>query len=136
MRFQTSGKYTQGVSDVDPTVTPGTILEDHVMRLSDLVLAPTVLYMALIGAAGETLTLDLFALVDETNAVPDPDDLTVSRYVNANHVWVEFAAGVVVANGKLEIHTPDLPLGGVVYAQRKSDSITAGQTRVLVAAWG
>jgi len=136
MRFQSSGKFSQGVADVDPTVSPGTISESHVLRLPDLKEKPSALYLALIGAGAETLTLDLFSLVDETNAVPDPEDLTASRYVQSTHTWVEFAAGVVVANGKLEIHTADLPKGGVVYAQRKSDSIAAGQTRVLTAAWG
>lgn len=136
MKYQTSGKYTQGASDPDPSTNPGTISEDHVLRLPQLDKAPTALYMALIGSGSETLTLDLFSLVDETDAVPDPDDLSTSKYVQSAHKWVEFASGVLVVNGKLEIHTSDLPKGGVIYAQQKTDTIAANQTRVLVAAWG
>jgi len=130
MRFDGSGKYEQGVADVDPVATPGTILQDHIFNLPDRPEDTEALYLALVGTGGETLTLDLYFLLDETNA-GDP----VSRFIDSSHRWFQFATGIVVTNGTLQKITASLPGGGVIYGRRTADTITAGQTRVLKSAW-
>lgn len=135
MRFQTSGKFEQGVADVDPVTLPGSLLQGHIFVLPETlpgVNAPD-LWIALIGSGSETVTLTLYFLIDETS----PYNTDVTRYINSNHKWFQFASGVVVTNGTLQIVSAGagVPSGGVVYARRTADTITAGQTRTLVAAW-
>ena len=132
MRFQTSASYLEGETDIDPIASPGTILSKHVLVLPEAKTPcpATALWLALIGEPAETLTLSLYLLVDETNHIE-----SVERFVNVGHVWFPIATGVVVTHGTLLAHTSGIPAGGVVYARRTADAITAAQTRNLVAAW-
>lgn len=132
MKFQTSGKYTEGVADIDPIAAPQNVKPEHVLALPEGKVGriPDALWLALLGASTETVTLDLYFLVDETDKAVGPE-----RFVSANNRWFQFATGVVVTNGTLQKITADLPAGGVVYARRTADTITASQVRSLAAAW-
>lgn len=132
MRFQSSGKFEQGVADVDPTASPGTILPGHILALPEGSFGDpaAALWLALLGVSTENLTLSLYFLIDETAKV-DP----ASKFISASNRWFQFASGVVVTNGTLQTVTANIPAGGIVYARRTADTITAGQTRNLVAAW-
>ena len=132
MRFQSSGKFTEGVADVDPVSAPATLKPEHILPLAEGSMGdtPDALWLALLGTASETVTLDLYTLIDETDRAD-----SVARFIDANHRWFRFATGVVVTNGTIQKVTADIPAGGVVYARRTADAITASQTRVLAAAW-
>lgn len=132
MRFQSSGQFEQGVSDVNPVATPATILPGHVLPLPEGSFGDpaSALWLALLGVSAESLTLSLYFLIDETEYA-DP----ASKFISASHRWLEFATGVVVTNGTLQTVSANIPAGGVVYARRTADTITAAQTRNLVAAW-
>lgn len=130
MRFQASGKFEEGTTGVDPVTGPENISTDHVFVLPDKPEKPTALYLALAGASTETVTLTLYFLLDETGVGADS-----SKYVDADHRWFQFATGIVVTNGTLQTVTADLPGGGVVYARMTAETITASQTRTLLAAW-
>jgi len=134
MRFQSSGQFEQGVADVDPVAAPQSILAAHVLGLPEAELnAPaSALWLALAGAGVETVTLDLYFLIDETDVKND-----VSRFIDSGHRWFQFATGVVVTNGTLQTVAAGagVPAGGVVYARRTGDTIAASQTRPLLAAW-
>lgn len=130
MRFQATGKYEQGVSDVDPVTNPDTILSEHLFTLPDRPDDPTALYLALEGTSTETVTLTLYFLLDKT-----PIEGTNAKYINAANRWFQFASGIVVTNGTIQKVTADLPGGGVVYARRTADTITASQIRPLHLCW-
>jgi hypothetical protein len=130
MRFQANGKFTQGVADVDPVASPGTIIEDHVLNLPRRPMGTREVFLQLIGTGTETLTIDLYFLIDETDLGQNK-----SRFVNASHKWIHVASGTVITNGVTQKITVNLVEGGVLYARRTADTITASQTRVLLAAW-
>lgn len=130
MRFQASGKFEEGGSDYDPISAPESILAEHILTLPDKSEKPTALYLALAGTSTETVTLSLYFLLDETDALGN-----VTKYIDANHRWFQFATGIVVTNGTLQTVTSSLPGGGVVYARMTAETITAGQTRTLLSAW-
>jgi len=134
MRFQTSGQFTQGQADVDPVAAPENILPAHVLPLPEAEFnsPATALWLALLGAGAETVTLDLYFLIDETDRKASSE-----RFIDAGHRWFQFATGVVVTNGTLQqvAAGAGVPPGGVVYARRTADTIGAGETRPLTVAW-
>lgn len=129
MRFQTSGQYLAGAADVDPEAVPGTILGSHVFPLAEHP-NPARLGLLLLGVALETLTLDLYFLVDETDPVQGP-----ARFVLASNIWVPFATGVVLVANTPEFVGTDLPAGGVIYGRRTADAIAPANTRKVLGAW-
>lgn len=137
MRFHGSGSYEQGVADVDPVAAPATILLDHfidpkytVGRNQSMPEEFSTLYLVLLGTGAETLTLDLYFLIENLNMDAKP-----SEYQIAATRWLQFATGVIVTNGTLQTVTSGLPRGGTIYGRRTADAITAGQTRKLLVAW-
>jgi len=131
MRFQMSTQFEEGVADVDPVAAPQNILTEH-MGTPDKYAPedPDALFLALLGTAAETVTLDLYLLIESKEPAAQP-----SEYVEAGTRWFRFATGIVVTNGTLQKVEADLPAGGIVYARRTADSITAGQTRSLLMSW-
>ena len=131
MEFHATAKFEQGVSDVDPVAAPATILEDHfLLPDSKAPKDPSALYIALLGASTETVTLDLYFLIENGK-----HSQKYSDYKNADARWFAFATSQVVTNGTLLKITTGLPAGGIIYARRTADTITAGQTRALQIAW-
>lgn len=131
MRFQASGNFLAGQADVDPVAAPATILVGHMMAPKRSVTKePASLDIILLGTGGETLTLDLYFLVEDKD-IP----ATIGDYVSSASRWFQFATGQVVTNGTLLKVTAGLPAGGVMYARRTADTITGGQTRPLYMAW-
>jgi len=131
MRFQMSTQFEQGVTDVDPAATPQSILLEH-MGTPDKYAPedPDALFLALLGATTETVTLDLYFLVESKEPAAEPHE-----YQEAGSRWFQFATGIVVTNGTLQKVEADLPAGGIVYARRTADSIAAGETRPLLMSW-
>ncbi len=130
MRFQASGSYLAAEADVDPVTTPQSILEKHLLKFERSAREdPDKLQLALLGTSTEDVTLDLYTLVEDRLAI-DSD-----RYISSTKRWIRFATGTIVTNGSITEVTTALPAGGVVYARRTADTITGGQTRVLVARW-
>jgi len=131
MLFHATGVYEQGVSDPDPETAPQNVLVNHIlMPKRDAPRNPTTLYLALLGTGGETVTLDLHLLIESGRP-----DAKRADYINADARWFKFATSEVVTNGTLAKVTSGIPAGGIIYARRTSDTITAGQTRSLVMAW-
>jgi len=131
MRFQMSAKFEQGVADVDPVTAPQNILVEHFcdpgVKAPD---DPEALYLALMGTGAETVTLDLYLLIESKNV-----DAKAADYKEAGTRWFQFATGLVVTNGTLASVTANLPAGGIIYARRTADAITVGQTRSLLMSW-
>lgn len=131
MEFHATGSFEQGVSDVDPVAAPATVLSEHILwPRRDAPKDPTTLYLALLGTGSETVTLTLYLLIE--NGKPDA---TKADYIASGTRWFQFATGQVVTNGTILKITSGIPAGGVIYARRTADAITAGQTRKLVMAW-
>jgi len=131
MIFHATAKFEQGVSDIDPVAAPATILTDHVLWPGkNAPKDPATLYIGLLGTASETVTLTLYLLIENGKA-----DAKVSDYQTTSARWFQFATGQVITNGTLTKITSGIPAGGVIYARRTADAITAGQTRPLVIAW-
>jgi len=134
MRFQASGQFLAGQTDVDPAAAPNTILLPHLLvprPRREEINAPSVLKLALLGTGAETLTVSLYGLVEDVDRPQSRADLKA-----AGIRWTVFATGVVVTNGAYTNVTSDLPIGGILYARRTADTITALQTRALHMAWG
>lgn len=133
MRFTASGKMIEGgAGEVDPAATPITILDDHVFRFhGDRRETHAALHLLLLGVAGEEVTLDLYYLVEFGSDL----DQTNPKLKVAGTRWVQFATGIVVENGLLRTILGNLPAGGPIYARQTADTITAGQTRTLLAAY-
>lgn len=133
MRFQGSAKMHHGETDYDPITNPGDILPQHILTLPE---APesgspaSALWLALVGVLAETVTVSLYFLIDETDKGAD-----ASKYISSSNRWFLFASDIQVDNGILKTVQLGIPPGGVVYARRTLDTIAAGQTRTLVAAW-
>lgn len=131
MQFHATAKFTQGVADVDPVAAPATILEEHfLIPDSAAPKDPSALYIALLGASTETVTLSLYFLIENGLMGQTFDDYKVSTAR-----WFPFATGQVITNGTLTKITSGLPAGGIIYARRTADAITASQTRALQIAW-
>jgi hypothetical protein len=131
MLFHATAEYAQGVSDVDPVAAPATILSDHVLwPKRNAPRDPTTLYLNLLGAGAETLTLSLYFLVESGKM-----DVTIGDYINTGTIWIPFATGQVITNGTLLKITSGIPAGGIIYGRRTADTITASQTRKLIMAW-
>ena len=131
MQFHATAAFEQGVADVDPIAAPATILTDHVLwPKRDAPTDPATLYIVLEGTAAETVTLDLYFLLENGRV-----DAKISDYINTSARWFQFATGQVITNGTLTKITSGLPAGGAIYARRTADAITAGQTRKLRIAW-
>jgi hypothetical protein len=129
--MQDYGSYEQGVADVDPVAAPATILEGHYFKFQRKVTqSPTKLILQLLGASAETLTVTLYALNENLG-----EEAGFTDYATTGARWYQFAAGVVVTNGALQMVTSGLPAGGTVYARRTADTIGAGETRKLALAW-
>lgn len=133
MRFGASAQIAQGgAGEVDPSASPATILDAHVLRFAgDKRQRPSALQLLLLGAGIEDVTLDLYYLVEFGSDL----DQTNERLKVAGTRWVQFATGIVVQNGVLKVVTGTLPSGGPIYARRTADSITAAQTRTLLVAY-
>lgn len=131
MDFHATGQFEQGVSDVDPVAAPATVLAAH-MLLPDRQAPkdPNRLYLALLGTGTETVTLDLYFLYENGKPTAKKAD-----YQTTSARWYKFAESVVVTNGELLTLSANIPPGGMIYARRTADTITAGQTRTLAAAW-
>lgn len=138
MKFELSGKYTQGASDVDPSASPATILQEHIlvpkvepaMERTSIPRDPSELWLLLVGSAAETVTLSLYFLLEDMGRVASRVE-----YIDANHKWFSFATGIVVTNGVIQKVASGLPAGGVIYGRATADTIGAGQTRSLVGSW-
>lgn len=131
MRFHATAKFEQGVADIDPVAAPATILTTHVLWPEKTAPKdPATLYLALLGTGSETVTLDLYLLVENGKA-----GTKISDYVTTTARWFQFATGQVITNGTLTKITSGIPAGGVIYARRTADAITTAQTRPLVMAW-
>jgi hypothetical protein len=131
MRFQATGTYIQGTADVDPVAAPATIQTNHFFSFKKNVTeSPIKLILALAGAAGETVTVDIYTLLEHLDESALPADYAVSATR-----WFQFATGQVITNGALSVITSALPAGGSIYIRRTADAITAGQTRKLSVAW-
>lgn len=131
MLFHATGSFEQGVSDIDPVAAPENALSEHILMPKRLApVDPTTLYLALLGVSSETVTLDLYFLIE--NGKPDAKK---ADYINTAARWFQFATSQVITNGTLTKITSGIPAGGIIYARRTADSITAGQTRKLTMAW-
>jgi hypothetical protein len=131
MKFDAAGRYLEGEADVDPVAAPATVKADHILNPKSGVMDdPAALHLVLAGTGSETVTLDLYMLVEDLG-FPS----SVSAYINTNTRWVRFAQGIVVTNGIPTILTENIPSGGVIYARRTADTITASQERALLAGW-
>lgn len=131
MRFTGSARFTQGVADVDPVAVPATILPQHVCPMEDGV-GPSTLLLMLAGAAAETVTVSIYALVEDYDEGADP----ATKFVGAGKRWFQIASGIVLTNNVLVEVTPSpIPTGGTIYLRRTADTITAGQTRPVIAQW-
>jgi hypothetical protein len=131
MEFHATAKITEGVADVDPVAAPETILNAHFMQPPiSAPKDPTALYLALLGGAGETVTVDLYFLIENGKAGQN-----VADYKNTSAVWFKFVTAEVITVGTLTKITAGLPAGGIVYAAVTADTIGAGLTRDLVMAW-
>lgn len=127
MRFEAAGTYAAGVADVDPVAAPETLLLTHFLHLQRRqpdgdVLGRRIL-LALEGAAGETLTVELWA----------QDEDVAGTVTGAGRRFYLIGAAVVVTANQLAEVTAEVPPGGVVYARRTADAIGGGQTRRLLA---
>lgn len=131
MEFHATAKITQGEADVDPTSAPETILEDHFLKPKPGVTKdPSTLYLALLGAAGETVTVNLYFLIENGKSGQG-----YTEYKNTSSKWFEFLTAEVITVGTLTKITSGLPAGGIIYARVTGDTIGAGETRDLVIAW-
>lgn len=132
MRFQATGTYIQGTADVDPVAAPTTIQTNHFFDFGRHVTkAPTKLYLTLFGTASETVTVDIYTLLEHLD-----ESATVANYAaDAASRWVQFATGQVITNGVVTAITSALPAGGPIYIRRTADAIASGQTRKLSATW-
>jgi len=131
MKFHGNAKIEQGVVGVDPTSAPETIVEDcFVQPHPDITMDPDALYLALVGGAGETVTVNLHFLIENGKADQGFDD-----YKDSGSVWFEFVAGEVITVGTLTKITTGLPAGGIIYVEVTGDTIAAGETRDLRVAW-
>jgi len=131
MDFHATAKFEQGVSDIDPVAAPQTALPGHFLwPTRSAPKDPTALYIALLGASTETVTLTLYFLIESLGI-----DASVDDYISTTARWFQFATGQVVTNGTLLTVSSGIPAGGVIYARRTADTITASQTRALVSAW-
>ncbi len=135
MRFTSGGQFTDSEADIDPVAAPETALGGHILRFKDdptvVLETPNVLSILLLGTGVETLTLDLYFLVESLDRVAQAKD---SNVIATGQVWVQFATGQVVTNGTLLRITAGLPNRGLVYARRTADTLAA--PRQLLAAWG
>ena len=131
MNFHATAKFEQGVADVDPVAAPATVLSTH-MLLPDRSAPsdPDRLYLSLLGTGSETVTVDLYFLYEDGKP-----DAKKADYITTTARWYRFATGVVITNGELLTLSANIPPGGIIYARRTADSITAGQTRTLGVAW-
>lgn len=130
MRFQASGQYTQGVADVDPVAAPTTLIAGHMLIPNYEKENPTALWLILDGAAGETLTLSLYYVIEDRFPVG-----TAATYTTSSSKWFQFATGQVVTVGNPLQITSGIPNGGIIYGRRTADTITSAQTRNLLMAW-
>jgi len=130
MRYQASGQYAQGVSDVDPVAAPATLLPGHFLIPHTNTDNPAALWLILDGAAGETLTLSLYYVIEDR--FPSGNAAT---YTTATAKWFQFATGQVITVGTPLAITTGLPNGGIIYGRRTADTIGAGLTRNLLMAW-
>jgi hypothetical protein len=128
MRFEASGTYLAAQADVDPVAAPATLLENHMLLLQRRqpdgdVLGSRIL-LALEAPAGETLSVELWALDEDTQG----GDTGALR-----RLYLIGAAAVVVTANQLAEVTVEVPPGGKVYARRTADTIAALATRRLLA---
>lgn len=131
MRFQATGTYIQGTADVDPVAAPETIQTNHFFGFGrHTTTSPTKLILALAGTGSETVTVDVYTLLEHLDESAVPTD-----YKAVGTRWYQFATGQVVTNGALTVITSALPAGGSIYIRRTADAITSSQTRKLSAAW-
>lgn len=132
MRFLDSATIVEGVADVDPVATPESIDRDHVMAFTkNRKMDPTALFLALMGTGAETVTVDLYLMVEDFGAT----ETEPNKYIGASKRWLQFATGIVVTNGTLQTVTSGLPAGGVVYVRVTGETLGGGQTRQLLASW-
>lgn len=133
MRFQTAAQITQGVADVDPIANPDQILLDHLMQFkAPTTVNPDKLMLALVGIGAEAVTLTLYFLIEDSDALAT---VSAEYLQNAARRWLQFDTALTVTNGTIQVATTGLPAGGVIYARVTADTIGASQTRSLLAAW-
>lgn len=131
MRYDSAGRFLQGEADVDPISAPETVKEDHILVPRSWAMKdPSALHLLLAGASTETLTVDLYMLVESLGISE-----TISSYITASTRWVRFAQGIVLTNGVPVVITENIPSGGIIYARRTADTITASQERTLYSSW-
>lgn len=131
MRFDGSGTFLAGQSDVDPVAAPNTILSGHFLSPgSKSVKNPTKLHLLLAGVGSETLTVNLYYLVEDKSK-----SATVTDYTAATTRWVLFATAEVLTNNTVAQITTDIPAGGAIYMRRTGDTIASEQTRQVLFAW-
>lgn len=135
MRFQANGLYEASLGDVDPSTNPVGILGDHVFRFKgDESEYKYSLLLTLIAGqeeTPETVTLDLFMLVESTDELHKD----VASLQAPTTRWIKFATGVVVTDGLMTTVVDDLPPGGIIYGQMTADTLNVGTFRRVLAAW-
>jgi hypothetical protein len=131
MRFEASGRYVNGVADVDPIAAPATVSPEHILSLlrrqNDCDVDGRRILLILEAPAAETLTVELWALDDATDppVFGDVAELSTRR-------WYLFTPAPIVVTGSRMIEvTAIVPAGGKVFARRTADTLTT--TRVLKA---
>lgn len=130
MRFDATLAFVNGAAMPDPVAAPATIAFSQLADLRRIVQgtgsAPKRLLLALEAPAAETLTVDLWALLEPPAIVGVPDAEAVPP---ASRVFFRFATGLVLTGGVMAEVATVVPPGGVIYIRRTADALTT--TRFL-----
>lgn len=131
MRFEGSMQVTQNVAGADPIADPELVKTNQLLLLNARQPSSDVwgkrILLALEGAAGETVTCELWALDEETAPNSNADSPTGIE----DRKFYRFATGLVLTANIMAEVTAACPPGGTVYLRRTADTIAASQTRTV-----
>lgn len=103
--------------DVDPRATPATVRDDRLFEIPDTLRGSDGevkrLLLALEGTAGQSATLEVYALDEATGPQRTADSPTAGK--DARRFYRADTAGIVVPVGSLRQFTENLPSKGTVY---------------------
>lgn len=130
MRFAAQVQIENATAAPDPVAAPEDVPDALIVQMPERVdpgAGDTCarLVLGLIAPLAETVTLELWALLEPPRRAGRPQDVVVAP---ADRVFLRIVAGLVVTGTQLTQVTTNVPVGGKIYVRRTADALTTVRT--------
>lgn len=133
MRFDGSVTIINGVAAPDPIADPEDVPSALLVNLPERARSSadqlcSRLLLALQAPAAESVTVELWALVEAPERPGRPQDITTAP---EDRIFLRFDVGLVLGGRELVEVTASVPVGGIVYVRRTADTLTTARVVVV-----